>query len=64
MKHIYPALLVLFAATPAIAQTEWERAIARGLETFTLRQGEGTVTLTCDPDRVFGSNVTNARHGL
>jgi hypothetical protein len=60
MKHIYPALLVLFAGTPAIAQTEWERAIARGLETFTLLQGEGTVTLTCDPDRVFGSNVTNA----
>lgn len=60
MKHIYPAVLAILAATPAVAQIDWIHSISRGLETYMLEQGDGAVTLSCDPARVFGNNVTNA----
>lgn len=60
MKHIYAAAVISLIATPLWAQSEWTVGLTRGLETYTLTLGDGTVTLICDPDRIFGDGVTNA----
>lgn len=60
MKHIYPAVLTMMLATPVLAQTDWVAGVSRGLETYALEQSGGTVTLICDPDRLFGNDASNA----
>lgn len=45
---------ILLMVTPAIAGSEWGQTISRGMTVYQLEIGEASVTLSCDPDRVFG----------
>lgn len=54
LKHIFHSLVLCAAATPALAGFSWDASIQRGLNVYDLEAGNGSITLTCDPDRVFG----------
>lgn len=53
-KHIFQSLVLCAAASPALAGSSWEHSIQRGLSVYDLNADTGSITLTCDPDRVFG----------
>ena len=56
MRRIIQAIGVLAAAAgPAIAATEWQQDVMRGLARYALAADGGNATLVCDPDRVFGA---------
>lgn len=54
LKSICCTLAVLTVASPAIAGPEWAQSIYRGMVSYEISQGEGSIRLTCDPDKVFG----------
>lgn len=63
LKHMCCIAALAGLAAPAIAQdsaSSWSVQTVRGLSSHTLTSAKGTVTLTCDPDRVYGdsSNAT------
>ena len=56
MRRIIQAIGVLAAAAgPAVAATEWQQDVVRGLARYALAADGGNATLICDPDRVFGA---------
>lgn len=60
MKIPYTIVIALMLGAPAVAaQTGWSQQSTRGVEAFTLTQGGYAVTLTCDPDQVYGADNTN-----
>ncbi len=54
------ALALIFVTGPALALDSWTATTVRGLPTFSLTQGEGSVRIVCDPDRVFGPTPNGA----
>ena len=46
----------LVAATPALADASWSQQTTRGLNVYDISMENGYVTLTCDPDRLFGDS--------
>lgn len=46
----------LVAATPALADAGWSQTATRGLNVYDISVANGSVTLTCDPDRLFGDS--------
>ena len=55
MRRIIQAIGVLAAAAgPAVAATEWQQDMVRGLTRYALAAEGGSAVLVCDPDRVFG----------
>ncbi|PZQ96177.1 MAG: hypothetical protein DI533_17225 [Cereibacter sphaeroides] len=45
---------LLLVATPVLALDVWSERVERGLPTFSLDVGRGSLRLVCDPDRAFG----------
>lgn len=59
LKHICCIAALAGLASPALAQqaaTAWTTQTVRGLPSHTLTSAQGTVTLTCDPEKVYGGN--------
>ncbi|MGH1370251.1 MAG: hypothetical protein ACRBCL_16695 [Maritimibacter sp.] len=54
------AMSLIAAATPALAGSQWAQSISRGMTVFSYAEDSYSITLACDPDRVFGdkSNAT------
>lgn len=63
MHGLSPALyaLALISGTgPALALDSWALTTERGLPVLNLSQGEASVRIVCDPDRVFGPTPNGA----
>lgn len=56
LKHISCILAAVVVAGPAMAGPEWSQSISRGLIVYEISQGPGSITLVCDPDKVFGDS--------
>ena len=54
------ALALLSVSGPALALDSWTATTERGLPVLSLAQGEGSVRIVCDPDRVFGPTPNGA----
>ncbi len=48
------AFTLISVSAPALALDSWATTTERGLPVLSLTQGEGSVRIICDPDRVFG----------
>lgn len=59
MKLFSLSLVVSVLAGPVLANT-WETSIQRGFETYVAEAENGSVTLVCDPDRVYNPDVSYA----
>lgn len=51
---LFGALTLFLVAGPALAFDAWTQTTERGLPVLSLRSGDGTLRIVCDPDRVFG----------
>ena len=54
------ALALMSVSGPALALDSWTATTERGLPVLSLAQGEGSVRIVCDPDRVFGPTPNGA----
>ncbi|SEO28294.1 hypothetical protein SAMN04488103_1194 [Gemmobacter aquatilis] len=54
------ALALISVSGPALALDSWTATTERGLPVLSLTQGEGSVRIVCDPDRVFGPTPNGA----
>ncbi len=54
------ALALMSVAGPALALDSWTATTERGLPVLSLAQGEGSIRIVCDPDRVFGPTPNGA----
>jgi hypothetical protein len=54
------ALALMSVSGPALALDSWTATTERGLPVLSLSQGEGSVRIVCDPDRVFGPTPNGA----
>ena len=54
------SLALISISGPALALESWTATTERGLPVLSLTQGEGSVRIVCDPDRVFGPTPNSA----
>ncbi len=54
------AVALMSVSGPALALDSWTATTERGLPVLSLAQGEGSVRIVCDPDRVFGPTPNGA----
>src|SRR5690606_25159289 len=54
------ALALMSVSGPALALDSWTATTERGLPVLSLTQGDGSLRIVCDPDRVFGPTPNGA----
>ena len=51
---------MISVSDPALALDSWTSRTEHGLLALSLAQGEGSIRIVCDPDRVFGPTPNGA----
>lgn len=60
MRSLSISAAVLASLSHSVLAASWDHSLSRGLETFRIAGGGGSVLLACDPDRVYNLDESYA----